>query len=114
MSFSITCGVETTTRASSHMDMRFFGGIFPVNNTMSSCGMLRVFFKKAACCSTSGFVGERRRIFPSPKRETITSNATIVFPRPVGRTTRVDFLRASPASESWYSLCSTVPGFTRG
>ncbi|VVB92466.1 Uncharacterised protein [uncultured archaeon] len=90
------------------------GGVFPVNSTIFSGGILSALLKKAACCSTSGFVGERSRTFPFGSRETITSRATTVFPRPVGRTTRVDFPIASPASASWYNLFSTVSSFKRG
>ena len=110
----MTWGVEITSWAFSHMLSRFPGGVFPVNNIIFSGGMFKTFLKKAKCCSTSGFVGERRSTLPFERRDTITSSATIVFPRPVGSTISVDLLIASPARASWYNLCSTVSVFIRG
>ena len=40
-----------------------------------------------------------------------TSNAIMVLPRPVGRTTRVFALEADSAMEFWYSLASMPTGF---
>ncbi len=59
--------------------------------------------RKAACCSTRGFVGARRRTRPSPRCRTsaMTNRATTVLPMPVGRTTRVERSRQERAMFSW-------------
>ena len=105
-SFSITCGVEMMTSAFSHISLRFFGGILPVNIVTAQSGS--AWLKKLKCCSTSGFVGERINAFPpnSLKRAAITISATIVFPSPVGSTIRHEPLSADDVSASWYSRCS--------
>jgi len=111
-SFSITCGVETTTRASFQSAMRFAGGILPVNTMISSGGRVMNFFKNEACCSTSGLVGARIMTLPLIlcSRLAMTNMATMVLPRPVGSTTSVDCLSAAAARLSWYNLCSIASG----
>ena len=116
MSFSMTWGVETTTRASFHSAVRFAGGMLPVNTTISSGDRFMAFFKKAACCSTRGLVGDRMRALPlfCVNLPAITSMATMVLPSPVGNTTRVDCLRDMPARLSWKRRCSMVLGLMSG
>jgi len=97
-SFRITCGVETMILFSRHRSSRSSGEVTsPVNKAIrSTTNRSR---REAACCSTSGFVGARKRIFPPRRRRisAITIAATTVLPIPVGRTTRVDRSRHARA-----------------
>ncbi len=100
-SFSITCGVEMTTDPPAHNSALSAGDVSPVNIRMLWLGTLSIDFKKAACCSTKGFVGASTRTLPPyfSSLATITNSATIVLPRPVGSTTSEDRFSAALASE---------------
>ncbi|OPY52278.1 MAG: hypothetical protein A4E51_01389 [Methanosaeta sp. PtaU1.Bin055] len=112
-SFSITWGVDTTIFASSHNSLRRSGKISPVKEATMVLSA-RTFSRNEACCSTRGFVGARKRTLPRFSLAMRTIRAMTVFPRPVGRTTRVEAWRAEAASSSWKSRRSTAFSFSRG
>ena len=76
--------------------------------------LTRVLEKDPRCWSTSGLVGARMRTFPVDRYSAATLTATTVFPRPVGRITRVLFLRHPCTMAVWYLRSSTEPGTMRG
>src|SRR5438128_489990 len=108
-SFRITWGVDTMILSSLQRSSRSSGAVAsPVKSVIRSTA--RTFRIEAACCSTSGFVGARKRIRPPRRRRTsaMTMAAMTVLPIPVGRTTRVDRSRHARAMFTWYARSSTV------
>src|SRR3989338_3454114 len=90
--------------------------VSPVSSTIFSAGICRLSRILRACCSASGLVGERNRtFFPFASPSSITSSASIVFPRPVGRTTsELPLSSTLLAISCWYLRGSTAPALING
>ena len=86
----MTCGVETMMCLFFQSSILFSGETSPVKTATESVRVRRL-LSVCACWLTSGFVGESKRmlLLSFDKSCAITSNAIMVFPMPVGRTTRV-------------------------
>ena len=88
------CGVENMNSAVRHISFLFFAGVLPVKSWRSAQSSGRCFLKDSKCCSISGRVGAKIRIFSSGNflNWSIASiKAISVFPVPVGRTTKQSF-----------------------
>jgi hypothetical protein len=86
----MTWGVDTIRRFSFHISVRTDGATSPVN--IAGSYLRRCSLRKPACCCTRGFVGAMNSTlcFFLSRVSAMTIRATMVFPMPVGRTTRVD------------------------
>ena len=99
-SFRTTWGVDTTIFDSRHRSSRSSGAATsPVNTAMRSGATVSVTLRVAACCSTRGFVGAKKRTRPPWvwRISAMTRAAMTVLPMPVGRTTSVDRCRQEVA-----------------
>jgi hypothetical protein len=98
----MTSGVAKTNVDWSNASSLCGAGVSPVRiiDLVSRSGKCSL--KNSACCSTSGLVGAKIKILlcgNAASRSAATSIATIVFPRPVGKTTRVFAARADFAMD---------------
>ncbi len=88
------CGVEKMNSAVCHIFFLFVDDVFPVKSCMSVQFSGRFFLNDSRCCSISGRVGARMRIFSRGNflnRSIASIMAMRVLPVPVGRTTRQSF-----------------------
>ena len=91
-SFLITCGVETIIFDLLNKIILFSGGVLPVKSTIFSLSISTNFSQEARCCETKGLVGAKIITFASDlcflKQLAICKIPIIVFPKPVGKTTK--------------------------
>src|SRR3989344_3009549 len=107
ISDSIVCGVAIIIFLSFHNASLFFGSVAPVKRTISFSSMSVFSLNDFVCWSHKGFVGEHTKTFESGylfSLSTVSIIAHAVFPRPVGRTTRVFFCLVVSNIFSWYVL----------
>ena len=100
------CGVEKMNSAVCHISFLFVDGVLPVKSCMSAQSSGRFFLNDSKCCSISGRVGARMRIFSSGNFLNLSIVSIIairVFPVPVGRTTRQSFFLQVSKIVFWYS-----------
>ena len=93
--------------AVSHISFLLVAAVFPVKSCISAQSSGSCFLNESKCCSISGFVGARIRIFWSGNflnRSIVAIRAISVFPVPVGRMTRQSEFLAVWKIEAWYSL----------
>jgi len=93
-SFAMHCGVEKINSAVFHICFLLSAGVLPVKSCISAQFSGRFFLNDSKCCSISGRVGARIKIFSSGNflNWLIASISAIrVLPVPVGRTTRQSF-----------------------
>src|SRR3989344_3036191 len=98
--------VEIVTSAVCQIFFLLSAGTSPVKSWRSVKSSGRFFLKYSKCCSTSGFVGARKRTLLRGKdlrRLMESRRAMSVFPRPVGRTTRVLLSFVVSNIFCWYS-----------
>ena len=73
----------------------FSGDIFPVNREIFFLSTSRNISQEALCCATNGLVGANIIVFALPlyfsRALAINKIPIIVFPSPVGRTTKLFF-----------------------
>ena len=87
-------GVEKMNSAVCHIFFLLSAEVLPVKSCMSAQSSGRDFLNVSKCCSISGFVGARMRIFSSGNflnLSIVSIRAIRVLPVPVGRTTRQSF-----------------------
>ena len=93
-------GVETVNLLPAMTAALFGGRICPLSIPTEMPSSIDE--KYSLCWSTSGLVGaSMSTFFPSESTLAAASRATAVFPRPVGRMTRVFCLRHSAAISDW-------------
>lgn len=108
------CGVEKMNSAVRHISFLFVEGVLPVKSCMSAQSFGRFFLKDSKCCSISGRVGARTRIFSRGNflnLSIVNIMAIRVLPVPVGRTTRQSFSLQVSNIVFWYSRGSMLSSF---
>ena len=106
MSLRAISGVAQTTLAA-HAFSRFFSWSSPVTSEMSDMVILED--RNSWCCPASTRVGARNSAPPFSSILSMTSSATAVLPRPVGRTTMQFSETAWAAMSCWYLRASIAP-----
>ena len=113
-SLAMHCGVEKMNSAVCHISFLFVEGVLPVKSCMSAQSSGRFFLKDSRCCSISGRVGARIKIFLSGNFLNLSIVSIIairVLPVPVGRTTRQSFSLQVSKIVFWYSLGFVLSSF---
>ena len=108
------CGVEKMNSAVRHISFLFVDGVLPVKSCMSAQSFGVFSLNDSKCCSISGRVGARMRIFSRGNflnLSIVSIIAISVFPVPVGRTTRQSFSLQVSNILFWYALGSIFNSF---